>query len=69
MLSVYLHMPPINFWMPEPILMKHGVHVIATELISTVYKSLPPVYVYMCIPPVAAKQRLSKHVPTTIEEL
>jgi hypothetical protein len=37
MLSVCLCVPPINFWMPEPIFMKLGMYVMEPESISTAY--------------------------------
>jgi hypothetical protein len=33
---VYVN-PPINFWMPEPIFMKFGMYVMASQAISTAY--------------------------------
>jgi hypothetical protein len=44
-------------------------------IISVLHKSLPSVCVYMCIPPIVARQRLGKHVTAstnthvTIDEL
>jgi hypothetical protein len=41
----------LNFWMPEPIFMKLGMYIMATEPISTVllHKSLPSVCVSVCV--------------------
>jgi hypothetical protein len=52
-----------NCSMPEPILMKLGMHIMAPGPISTTYfinSSHQTVSVY---PPVVARQSLSKHVP------
>jgi hypothetical protein len=37
MLCVCLWIPPINFWIPEPIFMKLGIHIMATELFWMAY--------------------------------
>jgi hypothetical protein len=57
--------PSNNFWMPEPVFMKHGMYFMATEPISTAYFLNPPISlcVGMFIPPIVARQRLGKHVP------
>jgi hypothetical protein len=36
-LSVCLWLHPIYFWIPEPILMKIGMYIMATEPVSTAY--------------------------------
>jgi hypothetical protein len=56
--------PLINFWMPEPIFMELGMHVMAREPISTAYFMNPShqsvcLYVY---PLIVARQRLGKNV-------
>jgi hypothetical protein len=43
--------PPINFWIPEPIFMKLGVYIMARELNGVLHKSLPSVYVSVCVYP------------------
>jgi hypothetical protein len=48
---VSVHHPSITFWMPEPIFMKLGMNIMATEPISTAYcvhKFLPSVCVSVC---------------------
>jgi hypothetical protein len=52
---MYLCIPPINFWMPEPIFMKLGVYIMASEPTSTAYFINPShhsvcLYVYTCVP-------------------
>jgi hypothetical protein len=38
MLSVCLHIPPLNnFWMTEPVFMKLGMYTMPPEVISTAY--------------------------------
>jgi hypothetical protein len=53
--------------MPEPIVMKLGMHIMAPEPISTAYLKNPShqsvcLYVY---PPIVARQRLGKNVTAT----
>jgi hypothetical protein len=40
-LSVCLHIPPLNFWIPESFLMKFGMYIMAPDPISTVYLKNP----------------------------
>jgi hypothetical protein len=59
--------PPIHFWMPEPIVMKLGMYIIALEFISTADFINPThqsvcLYVYLRI---TARQRLCKDIPAT----
>jgi hypothetical protein len=58
-LYVYL---PVNFRMPEPIFMKLGMYIIAPVSISTAY-FINSRHQSVC-PPISARQRLSKHIPT-----
>jgi hypothetical protein len=39
-----LYIPPINFWMPEPIFMKLGMYIMTPEPISTAYFINPSLY-------------------------
>jgi hypothetical protein len=71
-------LPPIKFWMPEPIFMKLWVHIMAPEPISTAYL-INPSHQSVCLScasllllgkgpvkfilPFVARQRLGKHVP------
>jgi hypothetical protein len=60
--------PLINLWMPEPIFIKLCMYIFALESISTAYFINPShqsvcLYVY---PLIVARQRLSKHVPATM---
>jgi hypothetical protein len=62
-LTLCVH-PPINFWMPEAIFKKLGMHIMVPESISTAYFVNPShhsvcLYVY---PPIVARQRLSINV-------
>jgi hypothetical protein len=64
--------PPINFWMPEPVLMKLGVYIMAPESISTAYFIINPsisLCVCMRILPIIARQQLGKHIPTATNTL
>jgi hypothetical protein len=69
---------PINFWMPEPILIKFDMHIMAPEPISTAYfinpsrqsvsgcvsiLSLQGNGLIKFIPPFSTTQRLGKHFP------
>jgi hypothetical protein len=54
---------PINFGMPQPIFIKLGMYIMAPELIPIAYNiQISPInlYVYICIPPIVARQRISK---------
>jgi hypothetical protein len=66
MLSVFLWIPPaINFWTPEQSLWNWvctTYHDTWAHLNVVLRKSLPSVCVSMCIPPIVARQRLSKSV-------
>jgi hypothetical protein len=57
--------PPINFWMPEPIFMKLGMYIMASEPISTECFINPSHHsVCLCVfPCIVASQRLGWHVP------
>jgi hypothetical protein len=62
-----LCIPPVNFWMPEPIFMKLGTYVYVTALnpVSTAWLKNPShqsvcLYVY---PLIVARQRLGKNHP------
>jgi hypothetical protein len=62
MLSVCLCIPHIKFWMPEPVIMKLGTYIMASEPISTAHflnPSYQSVYLYV-YPHVVARQRLGK---------
>jgi hypothetical protein len=75
-----LHIPPINFWMPETIFMGHGMYSVATEPTSTAYFINPThqsvcLYVYLSyrckaslqyIPPFGVWQQFVKHVPAAM---
>jgi hypothetical protein len=59
-----LGIPPINFWMAEPVFMQLGMYIMAPEPISTAYFINPChqsvcLYVYLFI---VARQRLGKNV-------
>jgi hypothetical protein len=61
---VRLCISPINFCMPELVLMKLGMYIMAPELISTAYLLNPSrqsvcLYVY---PLIVARQRLGRNV-------
>jgi hypothetical protein len=40
--------PLIDYWMPEPIFMKLGMHVMAPESMSTAYFTNPPIGLCVC---------------------
>jgi hypothetical protein len=65
MLSVCLWIPlPINFWMPEPVFMKLGTHIMAPEPIPAAYIMKPSsqsVCRYLQ-PTIVSRQRFSKNV-------
>jgi hypothetical protein len=49
--------------MPEPIIMKLGMYIMASEPISTAYFIIPPpIYVSVYVSPTVARQRLGKNV-------
>jgi hypothetical protein len=43
--------PPINFWMPEPILMKLRYHNTWTNFNGVLHKFLPSICVSVCVFP------------------
>jgi hypothetical protein len=47
---------PISYWMPEPVFMNLGMHIMAPDPISTAY--FIHLCVCVCIPPIVARQRL-----------
>jgi hypothetical protein len=55
MLSVCLCIPPIIFWMAEPVFMKLDIYILvyimAPKPILTVYFVNPSVFVFMCVYP------------------
>jgi hypothetical protein len=58
-----LCIPLINFWMVEPISMKLGMYIMASEPMSTAYFINPShqsVYLYV-YPPIVTRQRLGKN--------
>jgi hypothetical protein len=57
MFYVCLRIPPINFWMAEPVFMKLGVYIMAPEPIWTAY-SINPSRESVCLylyPPIVAR--------------
>jgi hypothetical protein len=76
MLGVGPPPPPFNFWMPESIFMKLGMHIMASEPIWMAYFVNPShqsAFLYVC-PSIVAKQWLCKNVTAastngTTEEL
>jgi hypothetical protein len=60
MMSVSLCIHLNDFWMPEPIFMKFGMHIMAPELHlkCVINKYLPSVCVY----PIVARHRIGKNV-------
>jgi hypothetical protein len=63
MLSVCLCVPPINFWMPEPVI-KFDICIMAPESISTAcFINLSHQFVCLYVYPLlVARQRLGKNV-------
>jgi hypothetical protein len=65
--AFYMYVNPpstINFWIPEHILIKLAVYIMALGPISTAYLICPPIGLCLyCIPPIVARQRCGKHVP------
>jgi hypothetical protein len=51
-LCVCMHMPPMNFWMPETVFMKLYMYAMTPEPISKAASRIPPtsLCVCMCIP-------------------
>jgi hypothetical protein len=63
MLSMCLHIPPINISMPKPIFIKLGMYIMAPGPISAAYLINPSHQaVSVCIPLIVARQRLGMNV-------
>jgi hypothetical protein len=54
--------------MPEPIFMKLGMYIMATEHITMALSKIRTISlcVCMCIPPIVARQRLGKMYPSFV---
>jgi hypothetical protein len=64
---VSLNLSPINFWIPETIFIKLGVHIVTPEPISTayfIYLFHQPMHMYVYAP-IVTRQRLSKNFTAT----
>jgi hypothetical protein len=47
--TVSVNPPPTNFWNPEPVFMKQGMYIMATEPISVAYFINPSISLCVCI--------------------
>jgi hypothetical protein len=58
--------PLMKFWMPQPVFMKLGMHIMEPELISTAYFIINPSPQSVCLymyPIIVARKRLGKSLP------